>query len=442
MKNLIKSYITDIILSENRKNKQASKAEQKRLKLGLPHTLEVFLAIDDPLSYLLLQVLPEIQQRYKLTLKIKTVLKKQSDMFPESQLWNVNVLSDSKRLAKLYQLNAPMQSCHDEQVTLLASCWLVSLETQNNFIDQALPIFAAYWNENTADLECLINKEANTDIANNLTTYQAMLDANDAYLLKKGHYLAASILYAGEWYWGLERLHYLEQRLNKLLSLDEPQLKYHKLHELYQPLTNNWQPKADKLKTPLVIYFSVRSPYSYLGLVRAVKLADHYQVPLELKPVLPMLMRGLPVPPKKSIYIALDVKREAQCYGIPFGKIADPLGKGVERCYSLFDFAVSQGKGTEFMLNFTRSVWAERIRSETNQGLKNIVEQSGLDWQQAKIQLKDNSWRIWADNNLKEIYSLGLWGVPSFKYENTAVFGQDKLLFVEQAIRENLKPQG
>ena len=123
---------------------------------------------------------------------------------------------------------------------------------------------------------------------------------------------------------------------------------------------------------------------------------------------------------------------------MPFGKLADPLGKGVERCYALFEYAKSQGKEERYLLNYARCVWSEGILSETDKGLKHIVKISGLDWQQAKPLLKDDSWREWVDSNLQELYDLELWGVPSFKYEGESVFGQDKLSFIEQAIRKDL----
>lgn len=36
--------------------------------------------------------------------------------------------------------------------------------------------------------------------------------------------------------------------------------------------------------------------------------------------------------------------------------------------------------------------------------------------------------------NLAELYGIGLWGVPSFKYGDVKVFGQDRLDCIEQAI--------
>ena len=40
--------------------------------------------------------------------------------------------------------------------------------------------------------------------------------ASNALRQKLGHYLGATFFYAGEWYWGIDRLHHLERRLQDL----------------------------------------------------------------------------------------------------------------------------------------------------------------------------------------------------------------------------------
>lgn len=58
------------------------------------------------------------------------------------------------------------------------------------------------------------------------------------------------------------------------------------------------------------------------------RLARRYGADLRLRYILPMVMRGLPVPLVKRRYILLDAKREADRAGLPFGRIVDPVGGG------------------------------------------------------------------------------------------------------------------
>ena len=430
----IKPNLINYLLGEDRLIKLREKSEKRRIKCKEPHILTVYLAINDPNSYLLQQVIPELKNRFRVQFRYKTILDKQAMMFPEPQLWDANTLKDGANMAKLYGLKPLELVTSNEKLNIQASLQLVSIESQDDFLENAQGVFDAYW---SGDSEAL-SRLANVKTTAQESPLSQKLRNNEVELLKRKHYLPGTIHYGDEWYWGLERLQYLEERLNDLGLSDKPQVKYAKLHQHFLPFKDN-QPCPLSNANKLTIYFSIRSPYSYLGLNRASSLAKHYGLKLEIKPVLPMLMRNMHVPKNKGHYIAQDTKRESIKYNIPFGKIADPLGKGVERCYALFEYAKSEGKEESFLINYARCVWSEGIRSETDSGLKHIVQISGLDWNHAQSLLNDSSWRQWTEENLKELYSLGLWGVPSFKFEQTIVFGQDKLLFIEHAIRRSLQ---
>jgi 2-hydroxychromene-2-carboxylate isomerase len=183
-------------------------------------------------------------------------------------------------------------------------------------------------------------------------------------------------------------------------------------------------------------YLSFRSPYTYIAIERAKALADTYGAELRLKYVLPMVMRGLPVPREKRGYIVSDVAREARRLAIPFGTICDPVGRPVERGYSLFPWAISQGQGYAFAVSFLRGVWAQGLDAGTDGDLKRIVERAGLDWQAARTHLGSEDWRPIAEANRQEMTDLGLWGVPCFRVGNVAVWGQDRLFAVENALKE------
>jgi 2-hydroxychromene-2-carboxylate isomerase len=152
-------------------------------------------------------------------------------------------------------------------------------------------------------------------------------------------------------------------------------------------------------------------------------------------------MRRMLVPNNKKSYIASDVKRESLQYGIEFGRVADPLGAGVERCYSIYEYALSQNKGNELLEAWAKSVWSQGINSATDSGVQKIIKQVGLDWQQVKPLLHDQGWRIWVQTNLAQLYSHGLWGVPSLTYNGCQVFGQDRIDMIERALADDLNGQ-
>lgn len=415
-------YAAKLLSSDILLNTKRHVAELKRRANRKPHELEVFIAASDPYSYLLIQVLPELVSRYGLKLKLRTIRDRQESMFPDYPRWQTNSLIDADRLAVLYNLISPRKD--DVELDQLADIntvirQLLAVEENDNALDKMRNILGDYWAANpVSELQAPIDEES-------------IIQRNQQRLKELGHYYPAMTYYGGEWYWGIDRLDHLERRLNSMgLSRVEPVVKYdlQTRNSCANPGING---DPDK---PLEIFFSARSPYSYIGLLQAEALASYYNIPFIIKPILPMMMRGMFVPDTKKMYIFHDTKREAKKHGLDYGFVADPLGEAVENCYSIYPYAKSQGKEVAFMLSFSRAVNSEGIRADQESGLKVIVERCGLEWSEAKLHLGKQTWRDEVENNFAELQTLGLWGVPCFRYGDLVTWGQDRLCLVEQAI--------
>jgi 2-hydroxychromene-2-carboxylate isomerase len=195
---------------------------------------------------------------------------------------------------------------------------------------------------------------------------------------------------------------------------------------------------ADPDTPALEMFLSFRSPYTYLAMERIRALVSHYGLELRLRFVLPMVMRGLPVPAAKRTYILRDCKREAERLGLPFGSVCDPVGRPVERGLAILNGAMATGAGPAFADSFLRGVFAEAVDAGSDRGLRQLVERAGLDWQQARVWMADESWRDVAEDNRRSMFADQLWGVPSFRFGALATWGQDRLWLIEQAIIETL----
>jgi 2-hydroxychromene-2-carboxylate isomerase len=271
-----------------------------------------------------------------------------------------------------------------------------------------------------------------THVAFQEKTSPENLDA-DTRLANLGHYMGGMLFYGGEWYWGLDRLHYLEDRLTELgLAQKE------RGGPIFQPpliavsITGTKQPNK-----PVIDFFlSFRSPYTAIVADRVAELADAYNADLRLRFVLPMVMRNMSLPKAKLEYILSDAAREARRIKAPFGKICDPVGRPVERGYSLLPWAIEQGRGLDFVRVFLRSVWAEGVDANSKGGMRRIVEAAGLDWQTARKIVGNDDWRQEAEANRLEMMSLGVWGVPSFKTGDVVTWGQDRLWVIENELKK------
>ena len=181
-------------------------------------------------------------------------------------------------------------------------------------------------------------------------------------------------------------------------------------------------PPAPANAAPAVIemWFSFRSPYSWLAMPRVRRLARHYGARLELRYILPMVMRGLPVPPIKSRYIVLDAKREADRCGLPFGRIVDPVGAGAERALAVLHHAVPLGLGGDFAELGLKAAWADGIALAEVAGLRDVARRAGLTDAQVAAALADESWRDAAEANRAALFDAGLWGAPTYRVNGGA----------------------
>lgn len=418
----------------------------KRAMLRSPAQLAVYVKADDPYSFLLLQALPSIEERFNITCVIKVIDSTDDVMFPEPTLWEHHAFKDAKLLASLYNfLAVPIIEGELELVTAERKR-AYTIELQSAINDgrnwpELIRTVLEFWN--TTEGTHLTDLVSTAEKSNAI---EAQVKANTTELSERGHYLPATVYYDGEWYWGVDRLAHLEQRLTeeKLKCANATPVTFNKTYNLKRerpditalPMAMQYN-EATCHKKPVELFWSARSPYSYIALLEGISIACTYQVPLVVRPVLPMMMRGLFVPFKKALYIFLDTKREAKKLGWPYGKLADPLGDGVKRCYSLLNYARENGRFLHYLVAFSEAVNTKGIRAETDRGLKKIVEKAGLEWEQAKQHLDNESWLGEVERNQRDMYSRGSWGVPVFRYGDIQVWGQDRLFVIEDAIKND-----
>ncbi len=434
LKSLLMPVISRYLLAEDRLVKQRKRAEQARLRSHRRHAIHYFHQVDDPYSALTAASLQTLLARYDVDLNAHIVGAPPDAAAPERDKLIAYSRKDAKLLALRHGLDFRDPGGQPAPSTVrMATRLLVAAAETGRFAEAADAVSATLWRHLTRLPEIALPGGALTPAS--AEQVEAHLASANALRKKLGHYLGATFFYAGEWYWGIDRLHHLERRLQSLgaQSAGVEGLMYAPAADLRAPLEVIKPP-------PIDFFFSLRSPYSAIVAPRVFELGRLTGAPVKLRFVLPMVMRGLPVPREKRTYISLDTAREARLQGIPFGCINDPVGQPTERGLALIPYAESKGLGQAYVLAFMHGVWAEGIDAGSDRGLRKIVEHAGLSWTDACVALKDNAWRTTAENNRNELFGLGLWGVPSFKVDETAVWGQDRLWVIEAAIKNRPPP--
>lgn len=413
-------------------------AEKQRLRDGAPHRVEYFHQVDDGYSSLAAQVLQPLLARYDIVLDCHLVEGPKGKNVPEPELLPQVSRDDSFLIASEYGLSFPEHPQPPLPELVEQAEAILAAQDAAGFADCAADVSRALWSDDAAALAALASSNRQATPAERAQRIAA--DTQRRTELK--HYSGAMFYYAGEWYWGVDRLYHLEERLAALGADRDPG------KPLIAPRPEfNASDARDNGSLTLEMYASLRSPYTAIVFDRAVALARDSGVTLALRPVLPMVMRGAPMTREKGLYIFLDTAREARAAGVPFGSFYDPIGKPVRSCYSLYPWAVSQGRGVELMSSFLRHAFAEGVNTNTEAGLRRVVEAAGLDWDTAKQHLGDTGWEPMLEENRLAMYAAGQWGVPSFRLldenqqEVLSVWGQDRLWRVAREI-QRLRPAG
>jgi 2-hydroxychromene-2-carboxylate isomerase len=434
LKGLLSPPVSAWLLSESRLQRRRERAERARRSRGAPHRVTYFHQPDDPYSALAAAVLPALLRRYDIELEPHVVGPPDDAAAPERARLAAWSRVDAARLARRHGLAFEDAGDLPSPTALRrATERLVGAADGGGFADTAAAITLDAWRAPRDGADAGPAPAPSPAAA-------AHVARADALRRRLGHYLGATFHYAGEWYWGIDRLHHLERRLRALGAARDG------ADGLLCPpdLDVDDGPPADAGTGPrtLDFWFSLRSPYSAIAAPRVLRLARRHGATLRLRPLLPMVMRGLPVPPEKRRYIAADAAREARLHGVPFGRLVDPVGRPAERGLAVLARARREGRGEAMLASLMQGIWADGLDAGSDRGLRRMAERAGLAWADCLDALDDGGWRAEAERDRAALFERGLWGVPSFAVGDVAAWGQDRLWTIREALRADAPHEG
>jgi len=429
------SMVMSRVVSTKRLEKKRIKAEKHRQANNQPHVVEYFHQVDDGYSHLAAQALGALTERYNIDLQCHLVSGPIGENAPEPDLLIDLSRYDASKIAPHYGLVFPQNRDAPSAKLLEMTKSILAGFSSQDFVTHTATVGNALWSGSETVLQALAEQFGSTTDSE----VKAKHDLGNARRGSLKHYSGAMFYYEGEWYWGVDRLYHLEQRL-------------HALGADRNPDTPKIMPKQEvsvgKLRDngslTLELFGSVRSPYTAIIFDRVLALAETTGVTLNVRPILPMVMRGVSATREKGIYIFTDAAREARASNVPYGDFYDPIGEPARRCYSLYPWACSQGKGNALLSSFLSAAFAQGINTNNDRGLRQVVENAGLDWASAKQIVGQDGWQEILEDNRLAMYDSGLWGAPSFKLLDAdknvvlALWGQDRLWLFEREIQNLL----
>jgi 2-hydroxychromene-2-carboxylate isomerase len=195
------------------------------------------------------------------------------------------------------------------------------------------------------------------------------------------------------------------------------------------------------------LFFSFRSPYSYLALTGTRRMVAAWDVEVTLRPVYPLAVR---VPgffkranPQFAKYVVLDSSRVAQREGIPFRfPRPDPIVQDmttldvaaeqpyIHRLTRLAAAAQLEGRSLALTQAIAPVLWDGSVKG-WNEGdhLARAASAAGFDLAtlDAAIAADPDRYEGVIAGNERDHAASGHWGVPTFVFEGEPFFGQDRI---------------
>lgn len=192
------------------------------------------------------------------------------------------------------------------------------------------------------------------------------------------------------------------------------------------------------------VFFSFRSPYSYLATPDLIRLRDDYDVEVRLRPVLPIAIRTkdtLFTGDKKRVgYILIDVIRRAEYLGMAIGLPSpDPIVQDMETfevadaqpyIYRLTGLGVEaqrRGRGLEVAYHVSHLIWSGEPGWDQGDRLATAVAKAGLDLAEMEAALTRYDAMADVEANHAALEAAGHWGVPTMVFQGEPFFGQDRI---------------
>jgi 2-hydroxychromene-2-carboxylate isomerase len=195
------------------------------------------------------------------------------------------------------------------------------------------------------------------------------------------------------------------------------------------------------------LFWSFRSPYSYLATRRLVSLATEYDLEINVRPVLPIAVR-IPdffeqVNPLWPPYLLRDTMRIAQHQGIDYGwPRPDPIVQDfatrkvateqpyIYRLTRLGVDAAQRGRGLPFIDEVSQIIWNGKVVGwHEGDHLAQAAARAGLDLgaMDAAVTADPAKYDAIIEANHAALTVAGHWGVPTMVFEGEPFFGQDRI---------------
>ena len=243
---------------------------------------------------------------------------------------------------------------------------------------------------------------------------------------------------------------------------------YHGAQQEWPPLNREIITEENPLEVD--VFYSMRSPYSYLSIFRLAYLHSHYNVDVNVKVIFPIAVRTSDSAGSGGAsslagrwyyywYSIMDAPRTARYEGIPFRYanpdpiVNDTWPPGASQAVAPMDHqpyiswlvrlamaATTEGKALEYCLAVSPLIWGARTPiGEWPLHVRDAVNGIGIDYDAviADIQETPGAYDEMWSRHQDEFQMTGQGGVPTMSFNGEPFFGQDRFNQFFWRLRQN-----
>jgi 2-hydroxychromene-2-carboxylate isomerase len=196
----------------------------------------------------------------------------------------------------------------------------------------------------------------------------------------------------------------------------------------------------------ILYFYSVASPWSYLGIKRLKEISKKYSAQIIEKPIdlvgkVFVATGGTPVPQRhisRQNYRLLELKRWGEFLNIKINQKPKFFPPKDPHLPALFCLAsIDMGISMDFSTKVLEHLWVKENDISNIDTLKLIADDLKISFEELnKLATSDKIKKIY-EANTQEAINMNIFGVPSYVYNNEIFWGQDRLELLEYSLKKN-----
>ena len=190
-------------------------------------------------------------------------------------------------------------------------------------------------------------------------------------------------------------------------------------------------------------YYSVASPYAYLGVKKFQEIVKKYSLeviekPIDLVGTVFAETGGTPVPkrhPSRQKYRLIEIERFGKKLNININKQPKFFPPADPHKAALFTIAsIKAGLSIDFGKEVLTKLWSEEKDTSQDSVLEEVCSKFKLNFNEIKTLANSEEVKGIYLSNSNDAIAKGVFGAPSFIMNNELFWGQDRLDFLEDKI--------